>query len=428
MGGAETAVWRGRMGLLLGLLVVSWTVGGGLVSSNDGSHLALSRAQALRRGTQIDPDRDLCLRVDVARRKGHAYSDRPPGTAWLAMPAVWIGAQLDPTLAQWTQENRQIAVQPARRNYARTYVARLRDGPPLISLQGTALLVGWHVRLMGALGLGILLHLLASAGVSPWRRRAVVTALALGSLWGPYSTMLFSHVTASTMMLVVWATLQRHGSHSNDAPMAGWLWPVVGGICGSLAIASDYLLLLAVVPLVALHAPPRSWPLWLLGAAPVALAVALYHHVAFGSAWAVGYDFQQNFAFARQRGATFDRSPLHGLWVLWGAGRGAGLLSQSPVWLLGLVGLVWQRQWRIALAFTPWVVALAMHHTPWGGGTQDYRYLLPALPVLAWSLGVAWQRVDTAMPAATRATALVLFGLAGLSTFQVWTHFLGWRG
>ena len=55
---------------------------GGLLSSNDGSHLALARALVLHHRVDIDGERALTLEVDLATREGHAYSDRPPGTAF----------------------------------------------------------------------------------------------------------------------------------------------------------------------------------------------------------------------------------------------------------------------------------------------------------------------------------------------------------
>src|SRR5688500_9965955 len=68
----------------------------GLVSSNDGSHVALARALVLRGETTIDPDVGLTLWVDRAHREGHDYSDRPPGTAFAALPAARVGAWIDP--------------------------------------------------------------------------------------------------------------------------------------------------------------------------------------------------------------------------------------------------------------------------------------------------------------------------------------------
>src|SRR5690554_5819917 len=52
--------------LLLGLLAFVWTANSsGLISSNDGSHLALARALGLRGEASIDPDRALTLEVDL---------------------------------------------------------------------------------------------------------------------------------------------------------------------------------------------------------------------------------------------------------------------------------------------------------------------------------------------------------------------------
>ena len=65
------------------VLAALWiSLASGLVSSNDGSHVALARALALRGETTIDPEVGLTLWVDRARRDGHDYSDRPPGTAF----------------------------------------------------------------------------------------------------------------------------------------------------------------------------------------------------------------------------------------------------------------------------------------------------------------------------------------------------------
>ncbi|MCO4763384.1 MAG: DMT family transporter [Myxococcales bacterium] len=424
-GGRFGQGWFRDTRLLVVLLVIFalwWLPGTGLVSSNDGSHLALARALAIRGETQIDPDRDLCLRVDVARRQGHSYSDRPPGTAFLATPMVRLGAALDPSLAASAGQQGRILVQPARRNYARTYAARLRKGPALIELQATALVVAVHTRMVGLAGLILIFLILAEYRIARSRRLALIAAVGLASLWGPYSTMLFSHVTAATLLAALWLALLR--DRSTPSWSAAPVWPLIGGALGALAIASDYLLLLAVVPLVALHAHPRRWPVWLAGAAPVAVLVAIYHQHAFGSPWAVGYDFQQNFDFARTRHSTFDKSPAHGLWILFGAGRGAGLLAQAPLWLAGLAGLFIKGNRRILLALTPWLLALAMHHTPWGGGTADHRYLLPAIPAFAVGLGVLWQHPKIAPRLANFALLALILGSAA----QVWLHFLSWRG
>ncbi|HAN31668.1 MAG TPA: hypothetical protein DCQ06_08740 [Myxococcales bacterium] len=404
------------LGLVVCLVAASLGLGFGLSSSNDGSHVALARALSQGR-VELQQDRDLTLRVDVAVREGVSYSDRPPGTAALATPALWIGQRFDASWAQTTQKSGVLVVWPARKKYAGTYAARLRDGPALITLQASALAASSHARLMSAVGLLLMLWLLARKGIAATPRRVTVAALAFCSLWGPYSVMLFNHVSAATLLLATWCIALD--SQSNRR-----IWLVLGGVVGAMCVATDYLLVLAVVPMVALHCKPTRWWWWLLGAAPVALAVAWYHQLAFGNPWATGYSFQSNFAFARSLGSTFDRSPLHGFWILFGSGRDAGLLAQAPLWLLGLLGL-W-RQPRIALPWFAWLLAICTHHTPWGGGTMDHRYIVPLLPLAA--LGLA--RVLSSSVNGRRRIALgaVTAALALYSSSRVWSHLFEWRG
>ena len=207
------------------------------------------------------------------------------------------------------------------------------------------------------------------------------------------------------------------------------------GLAGAWAIACDYLLLLAIVPASLLAIDRRRWPMVLLGTAPMVAATLAYHHAAFGRAFAVGYDHQRNFDFARERGSTFSGSMLEGLWVLWGLGRGAGLLAQAPIMLAGFAASIYafagrgepganapalRRLQRALLGFLPWLLVLAMHRTPWGGGTEDHRYLIPISSFAAIGLGLAWARAGTAWRAALAALAL-------LSSVLVWRHFLAWH-
>ncbi len=58
----------------------------GLVCSNDGAHFALVRALAEDHSPVIDRFLSYTRHVDLSERDGHFYSDRPPGTALLALP------------------------------------------------------------------------------------------------------------------------------------------------------------------------------------------------------------------------------------------------------------------------------------------------------------------------------------------------------
>jgi hypothetical protein len=201
-----------------------------------------------------------------------------------------------------------------------------------------------------------------------------------------------------------------------------WWVAASTGLAGAWAISCDYLLVLAIVPVAVLTIAPRRYLLVLLGTTPIVLATLAYHHAAFGSVLAVGYDHQRNFGFARARESTFSGNLFEGLWTLWGLGRGAGLLAQAPIALVGLVAAVWSGPVvrRAMLGFGLWALVLALHRTPWGGGTEDHRYLIPLLPFAAVGLAHAWAVAGARMQA-----LLVVLALA--SALLVWRHFLAWH-
>ncbi|MCA9654948.1 MAG: hypothetical protein KC501_33840, partial [Myxococcales bacterium] len=273
--------------------------------------------------------------------------------------------------------------------------------------------------------------LLRRRGVGWGGRIFALLALGGASLWGPYSTVLFSHVSAGA--LAIWAVLGLEVGAGR--PDEGGQWPALrrgallaAGLAAGWAASADYLVGLLVLGLGAASVPPRRWPAvlpWLvLGAAPIVAATAAYHHAAFGSALSIGYDHHANFEFARERVTTFSGNPLVGLWSQWGAGQGAGVLVLAPVMLVGVAGLAVDRGARRWLwGALPWIVLLACHRTPTGGAGEDHRYLVPLMPVLAVGLGLAWQRWSGAQGRA-RWIAAALVALAVLSASLGWTHVL----
>ncbi|MEE9386712.1 MAG: hypothetical protein V3V08_25125 [Nannocystaceae bacterium] len=394
----------------------------GLVSSNDGSHLALARALVLRGETRIDAEVALTLSVDVAGRGGHAYSDRPPGAAFLALPAVWLGAQLDAPLLALSRRLGRLVVPPACGAYARTYVARADDPLPLRELMGTAWAVTLHSVLVGLSGLVVLGMLLTRLGITARSLTISLAVAAAATLWGPYATTLFSHATAALFVsIVLW------GCHALGQRPVQRRVAVLTGAAAAWAVATDYLLVVPMVGVVAWTVPTRYWALLIAGGLPIVVATLAYHSVAFGSPWALGYHFQQRFAFARGVGSTFSGNPLAGLATLLGPIRGAGLWWQAPVLLVAWVGCSRApscvRRW--CLAFLPWLLLLAWHRTPWGGAGSDHRYLVPSLPLWIILFGLGIQRIR-----GTKREGIWMLGVAGLglwSAWRVWAHFLDWH-
>jgi hypothetical protein len=420
--------------LLFVVVAFVWLANGsGLTSSNDGSHLALARALALRGETSIDPDRSLTLEVDLAEHGGHTYSDRPPGTAFAAIAAVWIGDRLDGPLLEraiaQAGAGHEVKPLPGARPYLATYAKRAGpDSPRLAALIGSALAIACHAALVGLLGLLLIDALLRKLGHDPRTRLFALACLALATAWGPYATVLFSHGSAATAVagfLLGIAVLAREGETRR------WV-AAVTGLAGAWAIACDYLLVLAIVPAAALAIAPRRYLAVLLGTTPIVLATLAYHHAAFGGVLAVGYDHQRNFGFARARESTFSGNLFEGLWTLWGLGHGAGLLARAPIALVGFGAAAWggpkrasaspsaRALRRALLGFVPWILVLALHRTPWGGGTQDHRYLIPLLPFAAIGLALVWNLVDD------RVRALLVVLALG-SAMLVWPQFLAWH-
>lgn len=429
--------WIVALVVILGLFYASRSVG--LVSSNDGSHVALGRALALRHETSITPDVGLTLWIDLARRDGVDYSDRPPGTAFAALPALWLGSQLD---AGWGEESIArlksgskdtklediVVVRPATDRYIATYGKRRLDkraaSPNLIELQGTGLFAGVHAALMGALGLLGLLALLRRRNVDPVGELVVLLGVSVGTLWGPYSTMLFSHVTAGTML--VWCVWALESLADAERSAARWRFAAIAGLTGAWAISTDYALLVAVVPLVLMVGPWREAPKVAVGALPLALLTAAYHDAAFGSPLSIGYDHHATFEFATSRAATFSGNPLAGAWTLWGAGEGAGALVMAPILVLAAVGLVFER--RIGLALLPWALLLCFHRTPTGGAGADHRYLIPVVAVLGVGLAGIWRWPEASSKARQALVRGGVVALSALSAGLVWSHFFAWRG
>jgi hypothetical protein len=415
--------WLARA--LLVAIAIAWVLlGRGLVSSNDGSHLALARALVLRHETSIDPDVALTLWIDRAERDGHQYSDRPPGTAFLALPAVWLGARLDPVLTEQTLEAGELVLVPAADRYAQTYVARARKlgrAPTLVQFQGTALLVRIHCALVGILGLWLLDAWLRARELGAGPRLFAVLATALATAWGPYSTVLFAHVTAGTM----WCAMMLACARARDDPGPRWL--MLAGLAGAWAVACDYLLVIPIGMQLALLIPPRRWWPVVLGAAPLMIATAAYHAAAFGSPWSIGYDYQAHFEFARTRGETFSGDPLSGLWTLLGLGQGAGVLAQSPVLALGIAGVLIGRRWRELAPLAPWLLLLALHRSPFGGDTLDHRYLVPAVPIFACGFAQLWDRWVTHGTSMVRLHAIAVLIVTAISMVLVWSHFFAWQ-
>lgn len=376
--------------VILGVLVfvVYIASSNGIVSSNDGSHMALVRAMAEDGTFSIDRHLDLAGRLDFAEHAGRAYSDRPPGTAWLTLSyyviVKWIGERLftDPL------------------HFALVAI------PLVPALTGTAnvLLVGGIARLGGAsTGWALLAAGLYGLGTVQWR----------------YGTALFSHSFSALFLLAAMYMVLRSAVREGSLGLRGKV--LLGALLG-YSLTLDYLNIVGAAGIAVL-----AWRQGLAGgegsvlrrygpfAAAVLVPVVLllaYQWISFGSPFSTSYSKHARFLWSRSFETTFTNNPLSGLanYLLvvvrnsnpGDLGGDGGvlypLLQTTPLLLVGFYGLVVLRRYRptdavfLSGIILAGMTLMAAHKTYWGGGTGDTRYILPWLALLA--PGVAWGLQD----------------------------------
>lgn len=385
---------------LLAALYFALTGADGVVSTNDGSHYALAKALAADGTSRIDPYvnygaiqpprgtpttdayRDVSLYAD------HFYSDRPPGTAILAVPFYRLGLLVDMV------SGRRDLDFPLR------YATML---PPLLGA-ATVLALALLARGLGA-GWGA----------------AIATALigGLTTLVLKYATLLYSHIAGAACVTGGLAVLLLAEGRARRR----WPLALAGALLGYGAVA-EYPNLLLVVP-VGLYLlwisgdagwRGRSRPVlpFLAGWVPPIALLAAYQWLSFGRPWRTSYSYQYYFDWSRSPLTTYVTPPLTGLrWLLLGP---AGLLVVSPILLLALWGLaiLARRQPARALLLLGVVLIVliptAMHRTYYGGGSRDTRYLLAIVPTLLAPLACWFEAV--VRPRRPLARGLLLLAVA----------------
>ena len=400
----------------------------GISSTNDGSHYALTKALAADGTARIDPYVNYAAIQpprgtptsddyrDLSYYDGHFYSDRPPGTAFLAVPFYWVG--------------RAAAALSGRRDldFPLRYVTML---PPLLGA-ATALALALLARGLGA----------------GWPA-AVATAgsAALTTLILKYATLLYSHITATALITGALAAILLAERHPR---WHRWLLALGGGLLGYSAIAEyPNLLLIAPVGLYLLWrwrwgSGEPSWspsattdgkrrrPLpvilsfacgWL---GPIALLLG-YNWAVFGRPWHTSYTYQYYFTWSRSFATTYILRPdyiLGGLrWLLVGP---VGLFTVTPLLVVALWGLylLARRSPARALLLLGVVLVIvlptAAHRTYRGGGSQDTRYLLAIVPALIAPLALWFEQIVWPQPRTTRRSRARLVLLVPVLVLSGW--------
>ena len=329
---------------------------------NQNSRFDLTRALVERGTVQIDAYADNT--GDKAVFDGHTYSDKAPGQALTAVPALAIGRSAV----------RALGGDP--------------DGIPAVSVLSYLATV-WAAALpmvVAALSLAWSAHRLGASAAG-----ATFAALALGlatPAWA-YATLLWGHaLAAGCLMLAFAAALYTR----ERARLPG----LVVGLAAGWAVVTEYPAAPAALILVLLAR--RSWR-WVGAGALVPLAVlGIYNLAAFGSPFRVGYESVQGFSGMREGVlgiGTPKRTVLQE--IVFGGFR--GLFPLAPVLALAPFGLVilWRRAKSVrpavgaAAAIVGYYLLFNASYFYWdGGAAYGPRHLGAALPFLALGLAPLW--------------------------------------
>lgn len=373
----------------------------GVVSSNDGSHYALVRAIGDTGSFVIDPYVVYTRDVDISQFGGHFFTDRPPGTAMLAVPFYLAARLVSSNALAW------------------------EFGAALLSAVMAAIACGgayWLARELGA----------SRAGA-----RVLGITLAIATPLRSYASTLFHHATAAALVTVCAALALDHAKNPRRATR------VIAAVLAGYACSVDYTSCLATgVLLIA--------ALWPLRKAPRALGVAVlevvlggvlglapllaYDYACFGSPFSLGYDHQAHFGMMHSMSGIYGGSMPDGLFGLFVHPR-AGLLFWSPVLVLApwYVRRLARGENRaavitLALAITPFVLLMSRYYEVGAGASRDARYITPIVPLFALPLAAAWDHATERLSGLGRAGLVVLYVvLATLSVeLQVVKHLARW--
>jgi len=316
--------------------------------------------------------------ADVSPSGAHQYSNKAPGSSFLAVPAylalkgACAATGCEPSLAQ------------------ETWAFRIATGvvPTLLFL-----LLLWRF--------------LGRYAPDEGPRRTALAGYAAGSMALIYSILFVSHQISAVCIASAWILSVQVAEDGRD-----WRWLALAGFLAGAAPLMDYQAAFAGLPIAAylvwklVGRPPRRWAALALTAAssvpPMALLL-FYHWRAFGHPLRTGYAASKTFAHFHQRGFLgMDQ-------LRWEALVGStvapdnGLLFLCPMLLLALPGfyLLARRRDRATLAVTAAVAVIYLLFISslsfWRGGWQvGPRYITVMLPFVMVPVAVALAAADRA--------------------------------
>lgn len=349
---------RGRRDILLAaLLLFAYGFFQQRPAWNEYSRYDLVRALVEQGTTRIDSFHENT--GDKAFYQGHWFSDKAPGTALVGVP-VYALLSLSSGLAGNGIPEAVEAVQA---------LAFVESGIATTVL--VLLLVRFLAPLVGerwAVGVGL--------------------AYGFGSIAFPFATIFFGHALSAAALFASFYVL--HGWRRGEGGWRPWL----AGALGSVAVITEFSTVIGVAALFlyAVWVGRRAAYAFVLGGIPIALVLAIYNAVSFGSPLSIGYANLAPGGFAEGMsqgilGVSWppDVETLGDLLI-----GPRGLVRLAPWFVLAPLGVLAARRREvraevivcatIALVF---LLSNAGYYLPFGGWTPGPRFLLPALPFAA---------------------------------------------
>lgn len=331
--------------------------------------------------------------ADVSPVRGHVYSNKAPGSSFLAVPAYLllaggkaaVGAG-EPTLAEMM----------------------------------------WAFRVFTGVIPTLLFLLLLSRFLRRFAqedgRTLALAGYALGSMAMAYSVLFIAHQLSAVCIGTAYVLLTWVVEDGRDTR-----WMAAAGLAAGCAPLVDYQSAFAGVPLAVyalmklLGARPRRFrPIAyaVLGAVPPIALLLFYHHQAFGSPFKTGYDYSQTFAHFHQQGFLGMTELRWEAFVGSTVAPDNGLLFLCPMLLLALPGwylMARRGQWA-HLGVTAAVVVIYLLFISsinfWRGGWQmGPRYITAMLPFAMVPVAVALDAASRRWPLRALGVALVTVGM-----------------
>lgn len=391
--------------LVLAISAYAWNFSN-LSVPNERTRAYLTVALYDQRTLQIDSSVQRFGHVyDLATFDGHYFTDKAPGSSFLALPAYAALRALHPPEALTIDQ----------------ILNAIRSGLML------------PAGLLGFLALRWLLRRLA---VSELCLDLVSLSYALGSAALHYASAFYGHVLVATcalLALLAWAHAGALSVQPTGARLR-FLPALAAGAAAGLAGLIEYqaVVLSALLALPALRLGLRRALLpaagFALGALPFAAALLLYNKRAFGAPFELSYHHLVDPSLQALHGAGLAGATKPTLEAFRGLlfSEHRGLFATSPLLGLGLLALLWPHvrmalvlRVLLLLASSYFLVIVASSSVWYGGWSYGPRLLIPLSSLLALAVALLSERYRDRPLITIPLASAALFGLVCNQLLQV---------